>query len=220
MSRSVADIRNVVLVGHGGTGKTSIVDGLAHLMGVTARPGSVDQGSSVSDFEQEELERKHSFRAAVIHGTYQKRDLNIIGAVVKELPNQIDQTQGSRIVLQNCFSVENGSQKFSLCAPSYEELQDWLDVLSQNVSHTQEDADGTQRDRKMTDILFELEGLMGKCSPEGEIDSSLQAYGVLALREWLAIRTMALDLKSSLNMGLSCSMPVLLAKSTTYDQPI
>ena len=77
MSRS-ADLRNLVFIGHGGTGKTTIVDGLAHLTGVTSRPGSVDQGSSISDHEPEELERKHSFTAAIVHGTHRKKPINII----------------------------------------------------------------------------------------------------------------------------------------------
>src|SRR5262245_66312035 len=63
----VADIRTVALVGHGGVGKTSLADALLFTAKAVDRRGSVDEGSSVSDFDDEEKKRKFSIDTSVLH---------------------------------------------------------------------------------------------------------------------------------------------------------
>ncbi|NMA47164.1 MAG: elongation factor G [Lentisphaerae bacterium] len=70
-------IRNVVLAGHAGAGKTSLADLILFKSGVVSRRGSVDNGSSVSDFRQEEQERKSSIFSAVLHAPWQDGHLFI-----------------------------------------------------------------------------------------------------------------------------------------------
>ena len=48
-------IRNVVILGHGGAGKTSLVESMAYLSGITSRLGNVAEGNTVSDFDKEEV---------------------------------------------------------------------------------------------------------------------------------------------------------------------
>ena len=50
-------IRNVVLLGHGGSGKTSLVEAMAYLSGMTNRMGTVENGNTLSDFDKEETKR-------------------------------------------------------------------------------------------------------------------------------------------------------------------
>ena len=53
-------IRNVVVLGHGGCGKTTLVEALAHTAGVTKRLGRVEEGNTISDYDKEEAKRLFS----------------------------------------------------------------------------------------------------------------------------------------------------------------
>src|SRR6266567_2265542 len=55
---ATADIRNVALVAHGGTGKTSLTEAMAFRAGLVSRLGRVDDGSTISDFDPDEIKRK------------------------------------------------------------------------------------------------------------------------------------------------------------------
>ena len=72
------DIRNVVFVGHGASGKTSLVEGILFKAGATKRLGCVDEGTSVSDFDPEEKERKTTIDSSVLHCNWQDREINVI----------------------------------------------------------------------------------------------------------------------------------------------
>lgn len=61
------DIRNVAICGHGSSGKTSLVDRLLYKTGVVSHPPSVDEGSSLCDFDEEERAHKYSIETAVVH---------------------------------------------------------------------------------------------------------------------------------------------------------
>src|SRR5205085_8331620 len=63
----VEDIRTVAFVGHGASGKTSLADALLFAARAVDRRGSVDEGSSVSDFDDEEKKRKFSIDTSVLH---------------------------------------------------------------------------------------------------------------------------------------------------------
>ena len=71
-------IRNLALVGHGKCGKTTLAEAVLHHAGATARLGRVDEGTTVSDFDEDEKERGVSIDAAVLHCEHDKCLLNII----------------------------------------------------------------------------------------------------------------------------------------------
>ena len=71
-------IRNVALVGHSGSGKTSLVEALLFTAGATTRLGSVDEGNTLSDFEPEEIDRKVSVSLALAPIEFHGHKLNII----------------------------------------------------------------------------------------------------------------------------------------------
>ena len=79
MPHKAADrIRNVALIGHRGSGKTSLHEALLFEAGVVNRLGSVDDGSTVSDFEADEQEREMSIGATVASFEYDDRKINLL----------------------------------------------------------------------------------------------------------------------------------------------
>ena len=59
------EIRNVVLLGHGGSGKTSLVEAMAYVSGATTRMGKVADGNMISDFDKEEQKRQFSISTSL-----------------------------------------------------------------------------------------------------------------------------------------------------------
>jgi len=77
-SYTTGDIRNVLLVGHGGCGKTTLADAMLFASGTVTRKGSVLDGSSFSDFEKEEKEHGHSIYSSILHIDHQGKRINLI----------------------------------------------------------------------------------------------------------------------------------------------
>jgi elongation factor G len=73
-------IRNVAVVGHRGTGKTSLVEAMLFQSGATNRLGAVEQGTTVADWDEDEQKRQMSLAAAVCHAEWQDRKVNLIDA--------------------------------------------------------------------------------------------------------------------------------------------
>jgi elongation factor G len=70
----------VAVVGHRGTGKTSLVEAMLFQSGATNRLGAVEQGTTVADWDEDEHKRQMSLAAAVCHAEWQDRKLNLIDA--------------------------------------------------------------------------------------------------------------------------------------------
>ncbi|CAH0488213.1 unnamed protein product [Peronospora farinosa] len=147
-----------------------------------------------------------------------KGEINIIGSVISEMSNQLDHSRGTRVVLFNCFSVDSGYQRFVLCAPSFEEQREWIEVLAQNA--TAETAvrkdNETLSQLDLAEVSDQLEALAGKHTSADEVPESLLPYSVLAVKEWLNFRVTALETESKLATGQPFQMPVLLSKSSLY----
>jgi elongation factor G len=71
-------IRNVAVVGHRGTGKTSLVEAMLFQAGATNRLGTIEQGTTISDFEEDEQRRAMSIAASLCHLEWQGRKINLI----------------------------------------------------------------------------------------------------------------------------------------------
>jgi elongation factor G len=78
MPTEAGKIRNVAVVGHRGTGKTSLVEAMLFQAGKTNRLGAIDAGTTVSDWEEDEQRRSMSLAASLCHCEWQERKLNLI----------------------------------------------------------------------------------------------------------------------------------------------
>src|SRR5512145_1586959 len=71
-------LRNVALVGHSGAGKTQLISTLLFDAGAVNRIGRVDDGTTVTDFDEEEIARKHTLSSSLAHAEWQKAKINFI----------------------------------------------------------------------------------------------------------------------------------------------
>src|ERR1043166_9322437 len=82
------EIRNVAVVGHGASGKTSLVDALAFVAGTSKRHGSVKDGTALTDYTADEIERKYSINLALAVAEWMDTKVNLI-----DTPGYLDFTE-------------------------------------------------------------------------------------------------------------------------------
>src|SRR2546423_11184283 len=78
MPTEAGKIRNVAVTGHRGTGKTSLVEAMLFQAGAINRLGSVEQGSTTSDWDEDEQRRQMSLASSICHLEWQERKINLI----------------------------------------------------------------------------------------------------------------------------------------------
>lgn len=71
-------LRNIVITGHAGCGKTMLTESLALTMGVINRQGSIEDGTTLSDYSSDEIQKKHSLNTSLVHGYWNEQKINII----------------------------------------------------------------------------------------------------------------------------------------------
>lgn len=114
-------IRNVVLLGHGGSGKTSLVEAMVYLAGMTKRMGSVENGNTVSDYDKEEIKRGISIRTSVIPIPWDGYKINILdtpGAFdfIGETEEAAAVADAAIIVISAKAGIEAGTKRaWNLC---------------------------------------------------------------------------------------------------------
>ena len=114
-------IRNVVLLGHGGAGKTTLAEGMAYLSGITSRMGKVTDGNTISDFDKEEIKRKFSISTSVIPIEWGKVKINVLDTpgyfdFVGEVEEAVGAADAAIIVVSGKDGVQVGTQKaWELC---------------------------------------------------------------------------------------------------------
>ncbi len=114
-------IRNVVLLGHGGSGKTSLAEAMAYISGVTSRMGKITDGNTISDFSKEEQKRQFSISTSVIPIEWEGYKINILDApgyfdFVGEVEEAVSAAGAAIIVVNGKSGIEVGAQKaWDLC---------------------------------------------------------------------------------------------------------
>ncbi len=102
-----ADIRNVALIGHGAVGKTTLADLLLFKAGAATRAGSVDDGSSLLDTDEEAKHHKHSITSTVVHFSHAGKYINVIDT--PGYPDFIGQAIGSLRAVETAVVVLSAS---------------------------------------------------------------------------------------------------------------
>ena len=109
-------IRNVALLGHGGAGKTSLVEAMAKISGLTSRVGRVEDGNTISDYTKEEQKRKFSISTSVIPVEWDNTKLNLFDTpgyfdFVGEVEEAMSAAASAIIVINGKAGVETGTKK-------------------------------------------------------------------------------------------------------------
>ena len=110
------NIRNAAVVGHRGTGKTSLVEGMLFQAGATTRLGSVEQGSTVADWDEAEHKRQMSLSASLCHLEWRGRKINLIdnpgdpGFLADALAS-LRVVEGALVVVSGVAGVEVGTSR-------------------------------------------------------------------------------------------------------------
>ncbi len=109
-------IRNVVLLGHGGSGKTSLAEAIMFLAGMTKRMGSTDSGNTVSDYDKEEIKRKISIKTSVLPVVWDDHKVNILDTpgfsdFVGEAEEAVAVTDAAVIVISGKSGIETGTKR-------------------------------------------------------------------------------------------------------------
>lgn len=109
-------IRNVVLLGHGGCGKTSLAESMAYLAGLTNRMGTVADGNTISDYDKEETKRHFSIHTSVIPIPWGDVKVNILDTpgyfdFIGEAEEAVSAADAAIIVVSGKAGIESGTKR-------------------------------------------------------------------------------------------------------------
>ncbi len=109
-------IRNVAFVGHGGSGKTTLVDALAFVSGASRRHGSIKDGTTLTDYTPDEIARQHSISLGLAHAEWMDTKLNLLDApgyldFFGEAVTALHAADAAVVVVSGVSGVEVGTEK-------------------------------------------------------------------------------------------------------------
>src|SRR5512140_1044705 len=108
-------LRNVALVSHGGAGKTMLAEAFLHVSGATTRLGKVEDGTTASDYDDEEIRRKISLYTAVLPVEFRDVKINVLDApgytdFVGEVVSAISVADAALVLIDSVAGVEVGTE--------------------------------------------------------------------------------------------------------------
>ena len=114
-------IRNVAILGHGGCGKTTLVEAMAYVTGAVTRQGRVEEGNTISDYDKEEIKRLFSISTTTVPVIWENTKINLLDTpgyfdFVGEVEEALAVADAAVIVISAKAGIEVGTQKaWSLC---------------------------------------------------------------------------------------------------------
>jgi elongation factor G len=119
----INDIRNVVLLGHGSSGKTMLAEAILHKSGQINRLGTIEDKTTVSDFDDEEKQRQHSIHSSLLYANYKDKLINIIDTpgypdFVGAALQSIVAAESALVVISASAGIEVNTRKLFAAATS------------------------------------------------------------------------------------------------------
>lgn len=113
---NIEQTRNIGLVSHGGAGKTSLAEAFLFSAGATNRLGKVDDGNTVSDYTDDEIQRKISIGASLLHVEWKNHKINLVDLpgyadFIGEVYGGLRVTEGALILVSALSGVEVGTEQ-------------------------------------------------------------------------------------------------------------
>ena len=109
-------IRNVAILGHGGCGKTTLVEAMAYTTGITKRMGRVEEGNTISDYDKEEQKRLFSISTTLVPILWEDTKINFLDTpgyfdFVGEVEEAVSAADAAVIVVSGKAGIEVGTKK-------------------------------------------------------------------------------------------------------------
>ncbi len=125
MALDIARIRNVGLIGHGGVGKTSLAEALLFTAGAVTRLGRVDDGTTTTDFDPDEIKRKISLNLAVAYCDYRNHRVTLVdmpgyGDFISEARAGLRVVEGAVVVVDAVAGVQVQTERVWKFATEYD----------------------------------------------------------------------------------------------------
>lgn len=116
ISYEMSEIRNITLLGHRGSGKSSLVEAMLYISNTTSKMGSVDLGNSISDFDKEEMKQGFSINTSIIPLEYLGHKYNILDTpgysdFTGEVSSALAVSGGAVLVVNGAAGVEVGTER-------------------------------------------------------------------------------------------------------------
>ena len=112
---STNNIRNIALVSHSSAGKTILTEAFLHFTGATTRAGKIEEGNTISDFDDEEIRHKISLYSAVIPIEYKDTKINLLDTpgytdFVGEVISALSVVEGAIVMVDAVSGLEVGTE--------------------------------------------------------------------------------------------------------------
>jgi len=125
MAIEIGKLRNVGVVGHGGVGKTSLVESLLFTAGGLSRLGKIDDGTTTTDFDPDEIKRKISINTAVAHCDWKGHHINLVdtpgyGDFIADARAALRVVEAAVVVVDAVAGVQVQTEKVWKFASEYE----------------------------------------------------------------------------------------------------